>query len=319
MNFITDLSIIEHLLRNATQEPEQIESFADWKNYWKIGIADQWQGIDRAIAGGLAADRPAWFFTSGYQSAIYHLLGKEDDSKIAALCITEKGPPHPKNIKTWLSRIDVCPGHWRIDGEKSFVSGGEQADILWVAVTSGTTEEGRNVISIVRIPSDCFGITFTPRPSIGIVPETPHARVKFEAVTFDDEAILPGDGYLDVIKPFRTVEDLHVTTAYLAWIFGIGQRNSWPTEIAETIIALICNARSLTQADPNSPALHLALGGFLAQVRELTEKTEPLWYNVGAEIREAWQRDRNILSVAEIARQKRLSTAREYYLEHIDN
>ena len=308
-----DLSVIEYLLQAPIEPPVRIAFFPEWKRAWK-NLVSLWETpLDRALAGGFAADRPAWAFAAGYQAAIQHLMPAMDATRIAAICITEKGGPHPARIYCRLTpdRNDV--GRWCLDGTKEFVSGADGAEILLVAATTGTTPNGRNTLRMVTFPADSDGVTVSALPSLGIVPEMPHGKVHFETVSLPDEALWPGDGYTGAIKPFRTMEDLHVTGAILAWIFATGRRSGWPASVLETMLSLMVTLRSLALASPLEPHVHLSLGGLLRQVRDLLEKIDPLWPGVDARAREWWRRDRKVLDIAETARRRRLDAARLHY------
>jgi acyl-CoA dehydrogenase len=309
----TDLAVIDYLLKAPLGPPSPIRAFPEWKKAWK-NMAPLWESpVDRALAGGFAADRPAWAFAAGYQAALQHLVPTIDKDRIAAICITEKGGPHPAQIQCRLTADRKGGGRWRLDGTKEFVSGAEGADVLLVAATTGTTPEGRNALRMVTVPADSDGVTITALPSLGVVPEMPHGKVCLEAVCVADAALWPGDGYIGAIKPFRTIEDLHVTGAFLAWVFAVGRRSGWPAPILETTLSLMVTTRALALASPLEPHGHLVLGGLLAQVRDFLQKIDPLWQGVDARDQERWRRDRKVLDIAEAARQRRLDAAWSHY------
>lgn len=308
-----DLAVIEYLLQAPVDPPGRITLFREWKRIWKHMTPLWGTPVDRALAGGFAADRPAWAFAAGYQAAIQCLMPEIDNARIAAICITEKGGPHPARIQCRLTADRGVRGCWRLDGTKEFVSGADGAETLLVAASTGMTSSGRNVLRMVAVPADRPGVTITTLPSLGIVPEMPHGRVCFEAVSLPEAALLPGDGYTGAIKPFRTLEDLHVTGAFLAWIFAVGRRSAWPAAVLETMLPLMVAVRGLALASPLEPHVHIVLGGLLAQVSDLLEKIDPLWQGVDARVREWWQRDRNVLDIAASARQRRLEAARSHF------
>jgi hypothetical protein len=309
----TELAVIESLLQAPVEAPARTPKFLEWQRVWKQ-LAPSWETpIDRALAGGFAADRPAWAFAAGYQAAIQSLVPTLDPGRIAAICITEKDGPHPARIRSRLTASSNPENPWRLNGTKTFVSGADGAEVLFVAASTGVTPEGRNRLRMVMVPADLAGIVVTPLPALGFVPEMPHGKVCFAAVGLGDEAILPGDGYTRAIKPFRTLEDLHVSGAFLAWFFAIGRRFGWPAAVQETLLSLMVAVRALALASPVEPYVHLALGGLLAQVRHLTETIDPLWMRVDPLIRQWWQRDRRILDVAASLRRHRLDAARAYF------
>jgi hypothetical protein len=141
----------------------------------------------------------------------------------------------------------------------------------------------------------------------------PHGQVRFEAVSLAHDALWPGDGYTGAIKPFRTLEDLHVMGAFLGWLFAVGRRFGWPASTKETMVSLMVAVRNLALAPPLDPHVHLALGGLLAQVRVFLEEIAPLWQRADARVREWWLRDRQVLDIADSLRQRRLDAARLHY------
>lgn len=311
-----DLSILDHLLKKSPASPESISDFRTWKQNW-FALVPHWETpMDRALAGGLAADRPAWAFASGYQAAIQSLTSSFDldtHDELAAMCITEKNGAHPAGIK---SRLEAVPGNqetWLLEGKKVFVSGADQADILWVAASTGETPKGKNKLHMVRIPAGDSGVSVSPMPPLNLVPEIPHSQVYFDSVILREKAILPGDGYLVCVKPFRTLEDLHVSAAFLAWLFGIGRRSRWPAHILETILSLVVSVHGLALAPPSAAHVHLSLGGLLRQINRLLKETETLWDDVDSITRKLWERDKKVMDIAESARKTRLSTAWRTY------
>jgi hypothetical protein len=146
-----------------------------------------------------------------------------------------------------------------------------------------------------------------------MVPEIPHGQVRFGAVSLTHDAVWPGDGYTGAIKPFRTMEDLHVMGAFLGWLFAVGRRFGWPASTKETMVSLMLAVRSLALAPPLEPHVHIALGGLLVQVRGLLAEIMPLWQRADARVREWWLRDRAVLDIADTPRQRRLDAARSHY------
>lgn len=307
-----DLAVIDYLLQ-APVAPTRITVFSEWTEAWK-SLVPLWKlPVDRALSGGFAADRPTWAFAAGYQAALQRLLPGADPARIAAICISEKGGPHPARIHCRLKKDPEAESRWRLDGTKAFVSGAGGAEILYVAASAGMTPQGRNRLRMVSVSAESAGVTVFPHPSLGMIPEMPHGQVRFEAVSLANEALWPGDGYAGAIKPFRTLEDLHVMGAFLGWLFAVGRRFGWPASTKETLVSLMVAVRSLALAPPLDPHVHIALGGLLAQVHVLLDEIAPLWQGAGARDREWWLRDRKVLDVADTPRQRRLDAARSHY------
>jgi acyl-CoA dehydrogenase len=307
------LAVMAFMLQAPPGPPARIDDFVQWKRAWKA-LAPAWKTpIDRALAGGFAADRPAWAFAAGYQAAIQRLVPGFGPEGIAALCITEEGGAHPAGLQCRLTGPAGGANRWRLDGTKTFVSGAGGAEALLVAASLGRTSGGRNRLRMAWVPPDRPGVTVTPLPDLGFVPEVPHGRVRFQGVALENGALLPGDGYSRAVKPFRTLEDLHVTGAFLAWFFAVGRRFRWPAATGESLLALMAAVRTLALAPPREPHVHLALGGLLAQVRYLTDAIAPLWGRVDARTRQWWERDGRILDIAHAARDRRLAAARRHF------
>ena len=211
-------------------------------------------------------------------------------------------------MHTRLSRDDA--GAWRLDGTKTFVTLGSSADELLVVAGEGQDAQGRNRLRLVRLNARRAGVSLTALPPPPFVPEVPHAELRLEGVAVEPEDVLPGDGYVRFLKPFRTVEDCHVFAAVLGWLLQVARRSGWPDETREGLLALAVMMRGMAALDPAAPEVHLALGGAMALLRERVAALEPLWERVDATTRERWERDRALLQVAGKVRALRLESAR---------
>jgi len=117
------------------------------------------------------------------------------------------------------------------------VRGGHAADRLGYAFAAGygaalsalvpgvpphtslcATEEGG--AQVVKVDPRAPGVTLTEMPPPPFALEIGHAEVRLDTMV-SPEAVLPGDGYDAYLKPFRTVEDVHVHGARLGWMLGL--------------------------------------------------------------------------------------------------
>jgi hypothetical protein len=146
-------------------------------------------------------------------------------------------------------------------------------------------------------------------PATPFVPEVPHAELRFEQVVIAEEAILPGDGYTEYVKAFRTVEDLHVNASVLGYLLSAAARNGWPDTLVERLVAAVATARSLAALDAKRPETHIVLAGLLADVASIVEAAEPSWSLASDGERERWYRDRMLTQVASKARAQRRARA----------
>ncbi|MEU7020710.1 acyl-CoA dehydrogenase family protein [Streptomyces sp. NPDC046203] len=58
-------------------------------------------------------------------------------------------------------------GGWRIDGQKVFTSNAQNADWIWLACRTGTTEDRHRGISIILVPTSAPGFSWTPIETVG--------------------------------------------------------------------------------------------------------------------------------------------------------
>lgn len=263
--------------------------------------------VERAVAGGFAADRLGYAFASGYHEALQQLVPALGEGR-AALAATEAGGAHPRAIRTRLAPegadLVLC-------GEKAFVTLGTHAAELLIVASEGADPAGRNRLALCRVPADRAGVTLRELPATPFAPEIPHAALVLDRVRVAAVERLPGDAYERYLKPFRTIEDLHVHAALLGWLTQLARRLDWPRPILEEIVVLISTTRFLCAAAPDEPTVHIALGGLIAGCRRLLTELAPRWAAADAPTRARWERDRPLLDVAGKARAQRLEVAWE--------
>jgi alkylation response protein AidB-like acyl-CoA dehydrogenase len=290
--------------------------------------------IDRALVGGAHADRLGFAFAAGYAEALRALVPSATD--VMALCATEDGGNQPRAIKTTLTRRD---GVHVITGKKKWATGASAAASLLVvasvgtadavaqapsgtapaagtapataagtAPATGTAATGRNLLRVVKVSTAAPGLRITPT-SAPFVPEIPHAEVELDHVPVADADILPGDGYDDYLKPFRTVEDVHVHAALAGYLIGVARRRGWH-DLVERWLAVALAARSVALIDAKAPTTHVALAGVLTLATREVEEIEARWRaQVDDPEHARWQRDRPLLQVAMAARTARRDRA----------
>ncbi|WP_319523839.1 acyl-CoA dehydrogenase family protein [uncultured Desulfosarcina sp.] len=286
-----------------------MDDFDVWQDVWETAGRDWAQPIERCVWGGLQCDRLAWAFFTAYQEAIRCLFPGLPATTICAMAITEAGGNHPRDIQTCL--VPIARGY-RLNGEKHFITGGIQAERLFVAASIGV-EEGRNQIRMVQVGRDAAGLTVSAMPALPFIPEITHGTVLFKDVFVPSEQVMEGDGYTGMIKPFRTIEDLHVIGAVLGHLLGISRRFGWSAEIVEQVSLLIVAVCALACQDPMSPATHIAAGGLFRQFDALIAAVDPLLSGADAETARRWERDKPVLTVADRARKARLAAALRHY------
>ena len=279
-----------------------------WQRYREVARGYD-RTIDQALAGGFRSDRTGWAFASGYQAALRALFAGLPEDRICALCVTEEEGNSPRAIHTTLRRVN---GGWRLDGAKRWTTLGPDGALFLVAARDAGVAGERPALRVARTPSNSPGVHVETMPATKFVPEVPHARLRFEDVRLPEEALLPGDGYSEYVKPFRTVEDLHVHGAVHAYLLREALLRSWPKPWVERAAAHLHAMRALAVEDKDSPATHIALAGALATGDALRIEADTHWASGPSDEASArWERDRELLKVASAARAKRTVRAWE--------
>jgi hypothetical protein len=322
-------AVLDQLLAVTNTAPTDIDSLDAWWSATSTERASRTPSspsptIDRALLGGAQADRLGFAFAVGYSEALRFLVPSLDG--VAALCATEAEGNHPRAIRTRLYEIADRPGHFTLTGHKKWATAASHARSLLVVASRGvdpTTERNRLVVVHVPLPSPNLHIRSSSAP---FVPEIEHAEIELAGVPIAAEQILPGDGYEDYLKPFRTVEDLHVHAALVGYLIGVARRIALAAEHMEALLALATTTRSFAALDLRAPATHLALAGLLDLVTCVVSEVERAWSSSSSPSPslsspssssplpsaewQRWQRDRALLQVAGKARIARRETAR---------
>jgi acyl-CoA dehydrogenase len=313
-----DVAFVRALLAGA---PVRIRSVADLRAYRGEACAREAAGeaagsasrpsVEQAALGGLVAGSLGWAFAAGYQAALARLDPQGiHGGALGSLCATEEGGGHPRAIRASLT---ASGDRFVLSGAKSFVTLGADADVLLVVASTGQREvgegdeRGRNRLRVARIPSRRAGVTILAGPPLPFVPEIVHAKATFEAVAVGASELLPGDGYDDALKPFRTIEDIHVNAAVLGWAVGVAKVSDWPAAWIEEALGLVLLLCSLGGAPPLAPETHIVLAGAQAAAHRLLDAAS--WSTASAEARSCWDRDRRLLEVASGVRAARLRAA----------
>lgn len=283
------------------------ESVAEWWRRHRSIAREHADPIHQAIVGGFVADRVGWAFASGYQAALRALFADAPGDRICALCVTEADGNSPKAIKSSLKKNGAG---WMLSGAKRWTTLGPEGALFFVAARDEAASAARPAIKLVRVPSGSPGLKIESMPPTKFVPEVPHARLQFEDLRIEEAQILPGDGYDEYVKPFRTVEDIHVQAAVLAYLMREGQRLAWPQHWLERLSALLAALGKLSDMPASHAETHIALAGALAIGAGLIGETEEFWMRSAtdqAALR--WARDRELLKVAGSAREQRTQRA----------
>lgn len=268
------------------------------------------RSIEVAILGGAAADRVAWAFGSAFQAALRVLVPGLEEDRLAALCITEKQGNLPRDLQTTLRRegADLV-----LDGAKHWATLGPDGALFLVAARDvEASTDARPALRLVRVPVGTPGLHVDTMPPTTFVPEIPHARLRFENLRLPASAEIAGDAYALHVKPFRTLEDLHVHAAVLAYLVREARRLSWPREWIARAISTLLAFDAISGMDPATSTTHVALAGALADGDRLAQEADVHWQaSADREAADRWQRDRALMGIASKARTARTQRAWE--------
>jgi len=246
---------------------------------------------DRVIAGVGHADRLGWAFVAGYDGAMKQLAPHLGADERVSLCATEAHGVHPSTIST--AAIETDEGY-EIIGDKIWSTLSDRADSMLVLVTTGRDGD-RNLLRMAHVRAADTRRELMPETPF--CPEIRHCEIRFDAVRVD--ALLPGDGWTDWIRPFRTIEDQFVALATAVYVSRFGLDTA----------ALVAALRELIDADRDAPQTHLLLNDAFVTLRRLLVDID--WAGVAPDERARFERDIPLLDIAERARIKRTQRARE--------
>ncbi|MDH3200681.1 MAG: acyl-CoA dehydrogenase family protein [Myxococcales bacterium] len=260
-----------------------------------------------AVVVASRVDRLGFAFAVGYPAALEHMV---DGVRLpCALCVTEANGNSPRAIETTLERKG---DRYELSGTKTFVTFGNHAESLLVVARVGEKPDGRPDLVVVQIPASREGVVLQTLPETPFVPEVPHASVRLEGVDVLQSERLPGDGYLDYVKPFRTIEDIHVVGATLGYLVGLARRARAPTVLIAELSADLVALDRLRDGSPLDPRVHISLHGVYQRVTRFVagEELARLLDGAPEDERDRWERDQPLLRVASKARAARFEAAK---------
>ena len=305
---------LTYCLSAATQVTPMAD-LTDWCQRWQALAAGGHAPAALAMRGGFAADRVGWAFAAGYQGALRALLARHAGyaagaGELFAMCATEAAGNRPRDIHTTLS---VTQDSLTVSGEKSWTTLGPAASaFLVVGRIGGDRDDAASPsLKVALVPASAPGIHFQDKPPIEFVPEIPHTGSRFDAVALGSDALLPGDGYSDYVKPFRTVEDTYIALAVQAWLLREARARQWPLAFQQQLAAQLVTLATLADSDWSSAATHLALAGALERSQELYQQATGYFDQApaGDPVAQRWHRDRPLFRVASKPRELRAERA----------
>lgn len=267
---------------------------------WYRGVcngAPSTDAFSQAVYGGRLATTPGLAFLAGYQAAL-RALWPDAPPGLGALCTTERRKLRPADMTTRCE-------NGQLSGSKDFVTTGDAAQWLLVSAREeGAGESPR--LGLFVIESAGVGVSLVAGPDLPIVPDIAHGRLSLEQAA---GRRLPGDGWSEYVKPFRTHEDLHVLAALTAWLYGIALPEQWPRPLALRLLGVLAAAAEVARQPANEPATHLLLAALLEQFAALQPEVDRALMESQGSWNAMWKRDRAVLGIARDAQTRRLEQA----------
>ncbi len=303
---------LDTTLRWLLRQPPTPLDASDVAAWWRA-VRDRRDGggaaIDDAITVGFAADRLGYAFVAGAQAGLRALVPSLPVAAIVAFCATEPGGNHPRAIET---RLEAAGDGFALSGSKRWSTMAPVADLLLAVAVDGRDAAGRKRFRVVRVDPAAPGVSIGTMPPPTSMPEVPHGAVELEQIRVDPAALLPGDGYAEYVKPFRTVEDVHVHGALLGYLVGVARRHRFPDDSVEALVASVAATHACAALPPSAPETHVTLAGVLARDARLVAELTPFWAGVTGDERSRWDRDARVLgAVAAPAKERRRERAWE--------
>ncbi|MCU0511150.1 MAG: acyl-CoA dehydrogenase family protein [Anaerolineae bacterium] len=299
------LQLFADLLPVARSAPDMPACADWWQMYRQHSPRHDLNTILMAARGGFLADRAGYAFMAGYQAALRRLVPALPPQRLVALCVTETGGQHPRDLRAHLAPHG---SEYHLGGRKTFVTGAQEAEVFLVVAVEGVIEAAHKHLVLVRLERPAAGLTVTMNPPLPFIPEISHGELHLEAVRVTEADVLEGDGYTRYVKPFRTLEDVHVLAALAGYLCRLARLYGWPTAQQEDWLALLVLLNTLAHSETvTTPGVHLALAGALRQFGHLLAGVD--WSTVPAAVAQRWQRDRPLLDVAAGLRQQRTQSA----------
>lgn len=300
---ITDRSILDHIAREPLRAPRTLED--QLALHAELARALE-SGIGRALVAGHSADRLGHAFASGYVEALVS-LDPRGKRAVTAFAVTEKGGGHPRAVETLAEPAEAGVA---LRGKKAFVTLASHAERAFVVAKEGAREDGTPRLGVYEVSLPHPKARLAALPATPFAPELTHASLELEGVVVPAEARLPGDGYLSYVRPFRTIEDLHVLAAFTGYRLALSRRMGLGPDDLSRGLALAAALLGLGALDPKSQALHLALDHVFEEAAGYASPGESALAGLGPEERERFVRDLPLLKVAGSARRARAEKAR---------
>jgi len=295
----------------APLKPASWQSLDDFWPHLLSLVSNANHPVDAAILGGFQSEILATAFAAGYQAALHALFPALPQDTIVSLCVTERGGGHPRAILSRLEPVeDGSSGTYLLSGEKRWATLSDRSSLLLVVARLGEdVTTNRADFRLVRVSPHAMGVRVTPMPETPFLPEIRHCEISFDEVIVDEENLVPGDGYEDFVKPFRTVEDIHVHAAGAAYLVRLCRRYNLGHSLLERLTQVLASLCTLAAADPKDTLTHVILAGVLHESSAILREIDGALAKVDPTAHVKFAQDKPIFEIASRVRAERANKA----------
>lgn len=257
-----------------------------------------------ALIGGRTSPSFSHAFLAGYQAALRALIPKAPLG-LGAFCLSETNGNSPSQLQT----------QWQpqgLSGHKRFVTAGEWAQWLLVIAqqpNSTPAASERPLIKAVLIQcaeQTATALEFMPNPPLAFMPDLPHGQVKFAQA---QGQVLPGDGWTDYSKVFRTLEDAYVLAATVAWLYQAAIIEHWPDTLIISFLGIIASLKEGLALGVQDHMAHVVLESAFMQFDDLEFELSAAMLKHQSPLLAEWKRDKVVMNLGRKARAVRLEQA----------
>lgn len=295
--------LVAQLRETASAAPAGPADFSGWRAELRV----EGDPFAAAVRFGLVAGQLAFAFAGGYQAALRRLLPALPATAFGALLLSEGRRQRPDELQTTLTALG--DGRYRLDGEKSYVTGATAADPLLVVARNGVAPDGRVLSALLVLPPGLPGIRQEAGRDLGFLAALPHGRARFEAVEVAGSMFAPGDGWTAYARPFRTLEDVHVQAAVAAHVAGEALRRDWPAPLVASLAGCLARLAQCAQYAPDDPHGHLLLAAAERELQQAAAQVNELVAGQDDPFARDWRANHLLVALAAPARAARLAKA----------
>lgn len=296
--------MIQKLLQIHQKHPlKSYHSTKEWSEDY-FSLTKYQTPFDKALLGGFSCQQFSFAFLSGYQAALQQMFPTIAPNQLKALCVSEAKGGHPKVIHTTLDENN------RINGFKTYITAGSEVEHLLVLCKTNEIVNRRPLLKMVHLPRTTDNIQITDF-ELPFMLEVKHGKLALKDTQIHSSQILEGDGYSQYTKPFRTLEDVLVATAYHAMLLRQAMDYEWEEDLRDQIVFHLFTLKNLLDLPPMDKETHLLLAAYEANFEKLLPRIDA---NIAEysppHFKEDWERNRKVLSLAKKVKELRLMKAR---------